>query len=195
MGCDIHIITEIKKNNVWERVLDIPDALDKRNYSTFAFLADVRNSFGTKGFEAKGLPKDISRMKFDYNADDDYYGIDFSCEDYHSHSYLSLKELIDIDKTDYVSNKYKMDRKFYEDFIKLGGVLPKGMTIEQYEPSDFVDIMRFAFEPTVLIKWMPSDKETKEFPIFKGIEEMKKIAEKYSIEDFENIRIVFAFDN
>ena len=59
MGCDIHIVTEIKENGKWKGVDEFPNALDDRNYHLFSFLANVRNYFNTVGFKPKGLPEDF----------------------------------------------------------------------------------------------------------------------------------------
>ena len=309
MGCDIHIITEVRKDGKWGYVPEVPSEFDTRNYGLFALFADVRNSFDTKGFKAKGLPEDISAMKFNFESytengkkryedsengtqmfikndgtmksvydlektviskeiyeqlealskvtseeysrrysglgwsqrdgektyfvydahehdgrfeyvpynkiyktledfmaymyEDEYdeerkeygrYRVDFSCEDYHTPSYLSLKELLEGDYSDYFSNKYKMDKTFYDDFIALGGKLPEGMRMEEYQPSDFGDVIRFAFCPNVMIVWEKKDEDKENSALYKGISELKEIAEKYSVEP-EDIRIVFAFDN
>lgn len=72
MGCDIHIITEIKKDGKWEFVPEIPKSLDKRNYTTFAVLAGVRDSFNSNIFPVRGLPSDISKKKFRFESDRPY---------------------------------------------------------------------------------------------------------------------------
>ena len=107
MGCDIHIITEIRQNGSWVRVEEIPEVLENRNYSTFAFLAGVRNRFNTKGFEAKGEPDDMS--------EDTKGTIESWKDDAHSHSYLSLQELVNKDKTDYISIKCKVVKDFVDE--------------------------------------------------------------------------------
>ena len=187
MGCDIHIVTEIKQDNKWIGIEEIPETLSERNYSTFAFLANVRNSFGCKGFEAKGKPEIMSnktKEMFDEQGEDGY-----------SHSYLSLKELIEKDKSDYCSVKCKILKDFYDKFIELGGVIPEGMTIEEDKPQGIIDCFRFAVEPTVLVKWKSAKDKIRKYPLFKGIEELKAIANKYNIENYNDIRIVFCFDN
>lgn len=60
MGCDIHTVVELKKGNEWVGIDELPEEFNERNYSTFAFLANVRNRFNTKGFEPKGYPSDMS---------------------------------------------------------------------------------------------------------------------------------------
>ena len=70
MGCDIHTIVEVKKDNKWTRVPECPEVFQNRNYSIFAILNEnVRNYNGTDGFSGKGLPKDISGMQFDFESE------------------------------------------------------------------------------------------------------------------------------
>lgn len=187
MGCDIHIVTEIKQDDKWVGMDEIPKSLNERNYSTFAFLADVRNSFGTKGFEDKGKPEDASEMAKEQF--EQWEG------DGHSYSYLSLKELIDKDKSDYCSVKCKILKEFLNKFTQLGGVIPEGMIIEEHKPQGIPDCFSFVIEPTVIVKWKNDEDKIKEYPVFIGIEELKEIASKYNIQDYNNIRIVFWFDN
>lgn len=96
MGCDIHSFAEVKENGSWKVVEDYRPFQD-RNYQLFALLADVRNGSGFAGCDTgnhiepisipKGLPKDCS-AKVQLNSDD--WDIDG-----HSHSWLTLKELLD----------------------------------------------------------------------------------------------------
>lgn len=307
MGCDIHIITEIRKEGKWEYVPETPKTLDMRNYTTFAVLAGVRDYFGCQVFEAKGLPGDISNKRFDFissrdrylqqyetgiitalcepdgtlspvdhrirckiskpeyddintNGDKDsyksrytslgwcetagertyyvydaavlngtlkqvlykelystfddylkaywsdeydqvaddygYWRINFDCRDYHSHSYLSLKELLEADYSNYATEKFKLEKSFYKTFIAAGGEFPSIFTIKEESPiGDIADAMREAFNPTVLVSWAMDEESKKNLLVFKGIEELKEIACKYNVENPEDIRIVFAFDN
>ena len=69
MGCDIHSIVQIKRNNKWEYVPELPEELDERNYHLFAILADVRNSFNLNHFEPKGLPEDLGVKKYRWKSE------------------------------------------------------------------------------------------------------------------------------
>lgn len=312
MGCDIHIIVEIKKDDKWMYVPERPESYRSRNYRLFAVLADVRNSFDIACFEPKGIPEDISGKQFAWQSEWDfiknryetgenlmcvtgdgerislfgkesdrirrviteeeydelnalnknnpaeykkrfnslgkswsngkyeyyvtdaqlvdgtlelipykelfanarefaennyedewnesmqdygYWGVNFDCTDLHSHSHLSLQELIDFDATDYNRVQCTVPKPFYDKFVELGGRLPDGMSVkEKFEPTDFAALMRQAFAPDVLISWEDTDTATEgAFP--KGIKELKQIAEQYGIVDYSDIRIVFAFDN
>ena len=295
MGCDIHIITQIKKDGQWQFVPELPEAINCRNYSTFAFLADVRNEFQDDGFQPKGLPDDLGKTKYhfrdyineikrgyeertvdkvklpdgtyidtcdvrlkktvktkeeadqyrnwsydhteeaytvydpsilngerveipvkdimtyeefvDYYYGDEwdedaqaygYWGVDFDCEDYHSHSWLTLKELENSDKTSYTSARCKVALQFYKEFIDRGGVLPEGMEVineSERKPSSIMEAFQMAYNPDVIIYWQPKNIDIEKYPILKAIEELKDIASKYDITDYDNIRIVFAFDN
>jgi hypothetical protein len=72
MGCDIHLITEIFKEGKWNYIEEIPESFNGRNYSLFGVLAGVRNSFNEDNFEPRGLPKDISGMKFRFRSNYPY---------------------------------------------------------------------------------------------------------------------------
>lgn len=118
MGCDIHIHVEYKhrqfigKNakgenefcEAWqcgdyfylnpyygfenEKKYNKSEFCEGRNYSRFATLANVRNYGDTPYIsEPRGLPSDVTS---EVKADSDAWGCDG-----HSHSYLTLKELID----------------------------------------------------------------------------------------------------
>lgn len=64
MGCDIHIIVEIKQNDKWTFIEDLPNTFDCRNYGLFSILnTNVRNYYGINGFSPRGLPKDLSIKK------------------------------------------------------------------------------------------------------------------------------------
>jgi hypothetical protein len=96
MGCDIHCYSEINKDGKWEIVDKVK--ID-RNYSLFGILANVRNGWGCAGCdtgdgfmpiaEPRGLPENVSG-KVKHESDE------WGC-DGHSHSYLTLAELIEYD--------------------------------------------------------------------------------------------------
>lgn len=121
MGCDIHLITEIRKDGKWKFVPERPESLNKINYTTFAVLAGVRDSFNSCLFPAKGLPADISGKRFDfeseksnmeriYNEDlttclvigDEIVGELYSCDDSRY-----KKTLIDVTELEYEQLKMK----------------------------------------------------------------------------------------
>jgi hypothetical protein len=100
MGCDIHIYTERKIGNQWHNIdnwayneyypeedepLRVRQWYDGRDYYLFGLLArGVRND-NPLGFEARGLPANVTNIvKQQYEA----WGYDA-----HSASWLTLKEL------------------------------------------------------------------------------------------------------
>lgn len=112
MGCDIHMHVEYKSiingQNRWVcgdyfRVNpyfeEFPDEdpfvlvglCDSRNYDRFATLANVRNYGNTPYIDdPRGLPADITKK---VEEDAESWG-----DDAHSHSYFTLRELIDFQK-------------------------------------------------------------------------------------------------
>ena len=118
MGCDIHLYVEQRKNGQW-RALDnfvTEDAgtefqyvtvpykerlYSGRSYNLFAILADVRNGRGFAGIktgegfnpisEPRGVPNDASP---EYK-----HQVEEAGRDGHSHSYHTLRQLLDYDWT------------------------------------------------------------------------------------------------
>jgi hypothetical protein len=89
-----------------------------------------------------------------------------------------------------------MDKSFYNTFVEHGGKFPEIFTVRgDSEPADIAECFREALNPTIIISWQRSEEEKVNMALFKGIEELKKIAEKYNVVDYNDIRIVFAFDN
>lgn len=121
--------------------------------------------------------------------------VDFEDEDFHSFSYLTLKELVEGNYDDYFSKKYKMSKDFYDDFVAMGGVFPDAMQVTEYEPTDFLDIIKEAFTQTVMVTWPERDIDKENDVLFQGINELKNIANKYHVNNLSDIRMVFAFDN
>lgn len=135
MGTDIHMIAEVRKNGVWQTILDnifveregtqfeaqtcVP--YGDRNYNLFAILADVRNGTGFAGIrtgekfnpisEPKGYPEDISEESYNFLGDD--WG-------HHSASYLTLKEIFDFDWTQIHRNFGVVSEKDYRDHVMKG---------------------------------------------------------------------------
>lgn len=105
MGCDIHSFAEKKVNNKWKRVeekifLERTEPFGWRSYSMFAFLADVRNyDYCDPISEPKGFPDDSEFLNDPSEYDTSKTNKEYLEEDYdyHSHSYLTLKELLDFD--------------------------------------------------------------------------------------------------
>lgn len=111
MGCDIHIHVEYKRSSQKEWICgdyyypnpyydscdgeDEPFCLvglcDDRDYTRFAVLANVRNYGSCKFIDfPRGIPADVTNL---VKMDCDKWG-----DDGHSHSWLSLRELIDFQR-------------------------------------------------------------------------------------------------
>jgi hypothetical protein len=125
MGCDIHSILEERVNGKWG-VADAnfptwrpgeftSEPFGNRSYSTFAFIADVRNyskiplNFGEM---PRGIPDDSPYSRT--NAKHTEYGFGgYPYDVYdtpwngdnHSHSYLTLRELVDFDYDSMVEDR------------------------------------------------------------------------------------------
>jgi hypothetical protein len=98
MGCDIHLIGQRKLSGTtdspeWEDV----DEFFKfdRSYGMFGFWVGVRNYSGlTPLSEPRGLPDDFHPV----DNDDIHAPVhDFRDDGYHSRSWFSLQELLDVD--------------------------------------------------------------------------------------------------
>lgn len=110
MGCDIHSHVEVRKDGQWSIAgpifplegFDLKWSLEHgggthgvepfghRNYGWFGFLANVRNYSHTPCIqEPRGLPMELAQ---EVKEDSDGWG-----GDGHSHSWLTLRELLDYD--------------------------------------------------------------------------------------------------
>lgn len=136
MGCDIHPIVQVLKNNEWTSIESprpsghknpIWAGLCGRNYDLFAVLADVRNGFGFAGVltgeritpisEPRGLPDDFNAEEQSSSVAK-YPDCDFWIGD-HSFSWLLLKELNTYNwKMDHIKTGV-ITRKQYEAWDKI----------------------------------------------------------------------------
>lgn len=145
MGCDIHHYEEVRsedgdwasvqklvKNEYYEQYPDEerPMVLDHygyddprrlwRCYDLFAILANVRNGRGFAGcltgagfnsiVEPRGLPDDVSDV---IKSESDSWGMDG-----HSHSWLTLKEILDYDWDQRTTNYGMLSWNEYEHWVK-----------------------------------------------------------------------------
>lgn len=202
MGCDIHLYVEYKKtvNGIpdWysgdylmvnpyygeedEPKYNIVPLYDDRNYDLFAILADVRNYCNNKYISLpKGLPDDITKETSEENL---YWG-----NDGHSHSYFTLKELLDFEPE-------PIKRKGYiskEDADKLdAGIIPTCWCIWTNQ-KDYVhrEWSEQANELEALINLLKQ--RAHELGVIYNWE--WKYEPNEAIKKSKNIRIVFWFDN
>ena len=193
MGCDIHSFAEKrnKKTGKWEVVTDHftldafgqeyynkekgDDPFDWRSYSMFAFLAGVRNYDHCEPLsEPKGLPDDSEYL----NAleEPDWMGYTEtkkqsieSDSNYHSLSYLTLKELLDFDY-----DKTFWNRRIYRETYRPDGTVSGGNGASLAEEGEG--------------RIVTYRENLGEF-FFIHLEELKQLGEP------ENVRVVFWFDN
>lgn len=147
MGCDIHLYVEKKVDGDWvtadkwtpDKCAESLDALSVdyddsfyhgRNYQLFSILADVRNGSGFAGCDTgdcftpiaapKGLPDNASaEVKREADSWD---------SDGHSHSYLTVQELLNYDWTQVTKRRGWVDAfnyAYWVDFRKKRGELPE----------------------------------------------------------------------
>ena len=183
MGCDIHMITQIKKDSCWQYVSEVPEAFDWRNYDVFAFLAQVRG-YCENGFIPKGLPEDLGETRYRQWKDcsgEICYEVDFESRDYHSHSYLTLQELDEkLRQNAPAEEPVHVPKRFLEAFYLHGGELPYGMQIMRKNDTGADVIWDSGLECYAVL--------------CEGIDELVEIAHKYDV-SADHIRIVFAFDS
>lgn len=137
MGCDIHLYVEKRHGSQWERaeqmivndlghlsgepVMRFGRWYDGRNYDLFAILADVRNGHGFAGVDTgdrlvpiaspRGIPADCSpSVKKSYDEWD---------SDGHSHSWFTLRELLDYDWTQVAVKRGTVTAVIYEEWKRL----------------------------------------------------------------------------
>ena len=169
-----------------------------RNYNVFAILANVRNGRGFAGVdtgdgfvpiaEPRGIPEDASDY---YKHQVEAYG-----ENGHSHSYLTLQELLDYDwhgqstvHRGWVNLEnyriYKETGKPKEWFGEVRGGLVKHVANEDMELPG-VDEYTYT-----QVEWRETYAESaKDF--LEALEKLKEISKRKDVLD---VRIVFFFDN
>lgn len=135
MGTDIHMIAEIRKDGIWQTILDkifidregtkfeeetcVP--YSNRNYNLFGILADVRNGSGFAGCRTGEKFNPISKPK-SYPKDMDERSKYFLGDEWghHSASYLTLKEIFDFDWTQLHRIYGIVDEEEYKNTIMKG---------------------------------------------------------------------------
>lgn len=187
MGCDIHSFAEKrnKKTNKWELVTNhfTIDSFDQeyynkekgdcpfdwRSYSMFAFLAGVRNYDHCEPLsEPKGLPNDSEYLNTIDYGETKKQSIE-SDVNYHSLSYLTLKELIDFDYDKILWNRRIYRETYWPDGTVSGG---NGASLAEEGEGKMITYRENLGE------WF-----------FIHLEELKQLGEP------EDVRIVFWFDN
>jgi hypothetical protein len=219
MGCDIHCYVEVKTAGTWEKVGEVfkdrwydpkkpPDDWNKeftdqpyndRNYDLFAILANVRNGEGFAGCDTgdgfvpiskpRDLPENVSRDILDISSE-------WGC-DGHSHSYLTLKELIDFDWSQKTKKRGWVDSQGFREWREKGkpSTWSGGVSGGRVQHITLADM----FIKTTLgesaehcycqVGWEVVYKDAVDTFLSKTIPTLKKLG------DPDNVRIVFWFDN
>ena len=118
MGCDIHLYVERKVPAIGWVSLGEPEALGGRNYNVFSVLANVRNGYGFAGVptgsgykpisEPRGLPDDVTE---EVKAASDRWDCDG-----HSHSWLTLREILEYDYSQETTHQGVIPFEVFKDF-------------------------------------------------------------------------------
>lgn len=202
MGCDIHVHVEYKRSDRWmcgdyfrlnphhgridgEEKYTLVGFCDKRNYNLFATLADVRN-YGETDYIAdpRGLPSDVTE---EVRSDYDCWG-----DDGHSHSYFTLKELIDWHNEGHRMKYSGMISREAAEKLDKHGEAPESWC--QWTSIPGWVRREWSEENTVLVPLIEALKirANELYLIYSWMWE-RDYAKAY--EQSENIRIVFWFDN
>jgi len=187
----------------WEYYLD--RALGDRNYCFFAILADVRNGRGFAGIstgdgfnpisEPRGLPEDVS-MRIKQRSD--HWDIDG-----HSHSYLTLKELLEYDWEQVVVHRGIIDEREYTRMLASNSVSPmywSGMTygpdVEQISLASMYDLIKGKFQRDPNKDYVTEFEWSETYRVAVGADYLEELCtELAQYGKPEDVRIVFWFDN
>lgn len=227
MGCDIHCYAERKnKDGKWEIVGNKEKGEDgwvnidyepyvNRNYNLFAILANVRNGTAFAGCKTgegfnpisnpKGVPSDASEEYASLSEQWDSNG--------HSHSYFTLRELLDYDWTQTTQlqgwvnmiawEKFSLYDK--KDFPQNYCGMISGNSIEYISEEEAdklfeglsrkerIEVAKLHTNKYALAKWTVKYSQCVDSFLSDTITELLKLAG--GTKGIDNIRIVFFFDN
>lgn len=222
MGCDIHCYAEKKVNGKWEKISGIfkyryynperPTTVDEdgyvnnsefddhpysgRNYDLFGILADVRNGRGFAGVKTgegfnpiaqpKGLPEDVS---IEVQKESDRWD-----GDGHSHSYFTIKELLEFNWNQLSMKQGWVDKKEYQSYLEngvpdswCGGVI--GPNVLHVPNSDILTEDLPSVKKYTSVQWGTTYRATVGETFFESIKKLQEFGAD------EDVRIVFWFDN
>lgn len=173
MGCDIHLVTQVRRDGKWESAPIETEPFNYRSYGLFGFLANVRNYSEVPPISPpKGLPDDFDPPVKDYNqSGPDIYEYDSWLQrdnvGSHSHSWLTLKELVE----------YNYDQVFWDKRVtrQIGPNSWDGAATAMPGEGRYLTVREFLGEQ-----------------FWDDLTDLLFLQESYNPED---IRIVFCFDN
>lgn len=180
-------------------------ALADRNYCFFAVLADVRNGRGFAGIstgdgfnpiaEVRGLPEDVS---MEIKRENDYW----SC-DAHSHSYFTLKELLEYDWDQRTIHRGIIDEREYARMLATKSPSPMywagttcGPDVEQISLADMLDLINGKFQRDPNKRYVAEFEWGETYHEAVGADYLEELCtELAQYGKPEDVRIVFWFDN
>lgn len=176
---------------------------NSRNYDTFAILANVRNGLGFAGCdtgngfntiaEPKGLPEDASDF---VKAESDRWD-----GDGHSHTWLTVKEILNFDWKQVNTKRGVVSLGEYEDWIKSGRNAPHSycggvagrsvisLSEEEYLKFKGADQLDSEKEYYLRIQWQQSYESAARYFLENTVPSLQKLGSP------EDVRLVFWFDN
>ena len=172
---------------------------DNRNYDVFAILADVRNGRGFAGVDTgdgfipidnpRGLPEDVSD---EVMKESEHWGLDG-----HSHSWFTLRELLEYDWDQKTTHRGVVDSKEYTECKErgkpsswCGGTW--GNNVKYVTPDEMDDLLKNSADLNnvyTLVSWS----ETYEESATDLLEVVRN--DLSSLGKPDDVRIVFWFDN
>lgn len=115
-----------------------------------------------------------------------YFEVDFTSKDYHSHSYLTLKELLSKVKDLSPERVFEVPSGFIEELMDDIGYLPERFTAIKEDINAGIITIALNDDCEIFnIQKMYND----------AVAKVQAIKKKYGIQDDENIRVIFAFDS
>lgn len=211
MGCDIHIIAEVKVSGKWqpnkESIFPNPqpehswekeqystEPESNRNYDWFAVLADVRNG---RGFAVISEPRGVAD---DASPEWKKQVEDWDC-DMHSHSYLTIE---DFDNFDWNQLSIKQGVITLDQYKALRGTNQSPddwcegisgrsiITVTEDEADSMLDTDSIPADKRVhvIYQWSVMYRDWFEHKIKNVVEPLRELSNKY-----EGARLCFGFDN
>lgn len=174
MGCDIHALIEVDGRYGWTCAGE-PDI--GRNYAIFSVLGNVRNYDDVIPFIAeRRFPEDRDTEEW-WDCSDAFRGLATEWDgDGYSHSWVTLREMMDFDVTQTVYNHNLILSKDEEGNITSIRAATNGSHMGEVG------------ECSIFGPWGPKH-------WLQLIDDITKIANAYKQKDPDKIRLVFFFDN
>lgn len=199
MGCDIHLVTQVKENGKW--VIYPTTYKEDRNYSLFSVLAGVRQVGEVVPIaEPRGIPED-----FGYGLNNDFE-IDGIKEEFdskynkwlgdHSFSWLSLSELRAFDFSQESFVEFGITNEQFITASKFGQFAGKQRDGRFLMTEEIYPHFSMSSQPYVECVAPVSYYDLAGGCFFIQIFDMEKLCrEKADNSSGDNVRIVFGFDN